>query len=73
MYLSNSVKALLAELGDADNRTDEEIPAGEGQEKREPIAIVPRDVWYEHVVPVRGRRLARSRRRGPGASRRSAS
>ncbi len=58
MYLSNGMKALLAELGVVDDRTDEEIAADEGQEKREPIAIIPRDTWYEHVVPVRGRRLA---------------
>jgi hypothetical protein len=55
---SNGIKALLAELGVVDDRTDEEIVADEGDEKREPIAIIPRDTWCEHVVPVRGRRLA---------------
>lgn len=58
MYLSNGMKQLLAELGVVDDRTDEEIAADEGEEKREPIAILPRDTWYEHVVPVNGRRLA---------------
>lgn len=57
MYLSNGMKAKLAELGVVDDRTDAEIAADEGKEKREPIAVIPRDTWYQHVVPVRGRRL----------------
>jgi hypothetical protein len=57
MYLSNGMKARLAELGIVDDRTDQEIAADEGQEQREPIAVIPRDTWYQHVVPVRGRRL----------------
>lgn len=57
MYLSNGMKKRLAELGVVDDRTDQEIAADEGREKREPIAVIPRDTWYEHIVPVRGRRL----------------
>ncbi|MFF3062342.1 hypothetical protein [Streptomyces sp. NPDC057909] len=58
MYLSNGMKARLAELGIVDNRTDQEIAEDEGREKRTPIAVIPRDTWYQHIVPVRGRRLA---------------
>ena len=58
MYLSNGMKAKLAELGVTDDRTDQEIAADEGKEEREPLALIPRDTWYHHVVPVRGRRLA---------------
>jgi hypothetical protein len=58
MYLSNGMKARLAELGVSDDRTDQEIAADEGREARQPIAVIPRDTWYQHVVPVRGRRLA---------------
>ncbi|WP_369243270.1 hypothetical protein, partial [Streptomyces sp. R21] len=46
------------ELGVTDDRTDQEIAADEGKEEREPLALIPRDTWYHHVVPVRGRRLA---------------
>lgn len=57
MYLSNGMKPRLAALGVVDDRSDAEIAADEGREKREPIALIPRDTWYQHVAPVRGRRL----------------
>ncbi|MCW2899231.1 MAG: hypothetical protein JWO67_1496, partial [Streptosporangiaceae bacterium] len=57
MYLSNGMKARLAALGVVDDRTDAEIAADAGA-PREPLALIPRDTWYGHVVPVKGRRLA---------------
>ena len=57
MYLSNGMKKRLADLGVVDDRTDAEIAEDEGKEAREPIALIPRDTWYQHVVPMRGRRL----------------
>jgi hypothetical protein len=57
MYLSNGMRAKLADLGVIDDRTDAEIAADDGA-KREPLALIPRDTWYRHIVPVRGRRLA---------------
>jgi hypothetical protein len=56
MYLSNGMKARLAALGVSDDRTDAEIAADDG-EGRVPLALIPRDTWYQHVLPVRGRRL----------------
>ncbi|WP_367575297.1 hypothetical protein [Streptomyces griseoaurantiacus] len=57
MYLSNGMKARLAALGVVDDRTDAEIAADDG-EGRVPLALLPRDTWYQHVVPIKGRRLA---------------
>ena len=56
MYLSNGMKARLAELGVVDDRTDEEIAEDDGT-GRQALAIITRDAWYQVILPVRGRRL----------------
>ncbi|MFE9335108.1 protein rep [Streptomyces sp. NPDC006925] len=54
-YWSNGLRALLAELVELDDRTDEEIAAeeigGDG------VALIPAETWHSHVVRHRGRSL----------------
>ena len=56
MYWSNGLRALLADLVDLDDRTDDEIAAeevgGEG------VALIPAETWYRAVLRHRGRSLA---------------
>lgn len=55
MYWSNGLRALLADLVDLDDRSDEEIAAedvgGEG------LALIPAETWYRAVIRHRGRSL----------------
>lgn len=55
MYWSNGLRALLGELVELDDRTDEEIVAdevgGDG------VALIPAETWYRAVLRYRGRSL----------------
>jgi hypothetical protein len=56
IYWSNGLRALLADLVDLDDRTDDEIAAeevgGDG------VALIPAETWYAAVLRYRGRSLA---------------
>jgi hypothetical protein len=56
MFITAGLRKHLATLGVTEDRTDAEIAADEGR-GRVPIALFPRDTWYQHILPVRGRRL----------------
>lgn len=57
LYWSNGLRKLLAGMGaELDERTDAEIAAEE--RGGEPVALIPSDTWYRHVVRVPGRALA---------------
>jgi hypothetical protein len=56
MYITPGLRKHLAALGVSDDRTDAEIAEDDGQ-GRVPLALFPRDTWYQHILPVRGRRL----------------
>jgi hypothetical protein len=55
IYWSNGLRALLGELVDLDDRTDDEIAAedvgGEG------VALIPAETWYAAILRHRGRSL----------------
>lgn len=55
LHWSKGMEAVLAELVEVDTRTDEEIAAEEVG--GEPLALIPADTWYRHIVRHRGRAL----------------
>lgn len=57
LHWSTGMEDRLAALVDLDQATDEEI-AAEVEEELEPVAVIPSETWYRHVVGVPGRRVA---------------
>lgn len=56
LYWSQGIRKQLAELAELDERTDAEIAAE--QRDGEPLAVIPSEAWYGHVVRYDGRALA---------------
>lgn len=57
LHWSSGMEDRLADLVDAELETDEEI-AAETDEDLEPLAVVPSETWFRHIVGVPGRRVA---------------
>ncbi|MFD0449446.1 protein rep [Streptomyces indonesiensis] len=55
IYWSNGLRALLAELVELDDRTDDEIAAEEVGGTG--VALIPAETWYAEVLRYRGRSL----------------
>ncbi|MER6366719.1 hypothetical protein [Kitasatospora sp. NPDC001527] len=56
-YRTQSLNRTLDGLVEQDERTDAEIAADDGQDLV-PIAVIPAETWYRHIVRHTGRRLA---------------
>jgi len=56
MYWSNGMRAKLGALVELDDRTDEEVAAE--TVGGDPLAVIPAETWYRHVVWHRGRSLS---------------
>jgi hypothetical protein len=56
MHWSAGMRALLAELVELEERSDEEIAQEEAP--GEALAVIPAEIWYRHVIRHRGRSLA---------------